>query len=106
MARGPFSAPRRNSMRRSMPVILGIAALTASPLLADFSYQQTSTVTGGAMLSILKLAGVFSKQAREPIESNIAVKGDKMATRSQSSASIIDLGAETITHVDLQKKTY
>jgi hypothetical protein len=93
-------------MRRSLPSILGIAALTALPLLADFSYQQTSTITGGLMASMMKVAGVFSKQAREPIRATIAVKGDRMAHRSATSASIIDLGAETMTHIDLQKKTY
>ena len=92
-------------MRCSLLAILGIG-LTAFPLLADFSYQQTSTITGGLMASMLKVAGVFSKQAREPIRATIAVKGDRMAHRSATSASIIDLGAETITHIDLQKKTY
>ena len=93
-------------MRRSLLTILGIGGFTAFPLLADFSYQQTSTITGGLMASMMKVAGVFSKQAREPIRATIAVKGDRMAHRSATSASVIDLGAETITHVDLQKKTY
>jgi hypothetical protein len=93
-------------MRRSLLTILGIGGLAVSPLLADFSYQQTSTITGGLMASLMKVAGVFSKQAREPIRATIAVKGDRMAHRSATYASIIDLGAETITHIDLQKKTY
>ena len=93
-------------MRRSLPIVLGIAVFSAFPLLADFSYQQTSTITGGLMASMMKVAAVFSKQAREPIRATIAVKGDRMAHRSATSASIIDLGAETITHIDLQKKTY
>jgi hypothetical protein len=91
----------------SQPIAVTVlAAVCACPLLADFSYQQTSKVTGGAMAGMLKVAGVFSKQAREPIQQTIAVKGDRMATRGSTSVSIIDLRAGTITTIDLQKKTY
>jgi len=84
----------------------GLVALAACPLLADFSYQQKTTVTGGALAGMLKVAGVFSKQAREPMQSTIAVQGDRMCHRSAYRANIIDLNAETITEIDLQKKTY
>jgi hypothetical protein len=69
-----------------MLTIAGIMTLAGSSLLADFTYQETSTITGGAMLSMMKLAGVFSKQAREPIQSTIAVKGDKMVHRTTTHA--------------------
>jgi hypothetical protein len=84
----------------------GIMALAGSSLLADFTYQETSTITGGMMMSMMRIAGAFSKQAREPIQSTIAVKGDKMVHRSSTSASVIDLASQTITHIDFQKKTY
>ena len=93
-------------MFRKIVMAAVAAALAASPLLADFSYHEKSTITGGMMASLMKVAGVFSKQAREPIESMVALQGDKMATRSATHASIIDLGSETITSIDLQKKTY
>ncbi|HWC99200.1 MAG TPA: hypothetical protein VG456_20720 [Candidatus Sulfopaludibacter sp.] len=93
-------------MIRNVVTITGIMTLAASSALADFSYQEKSTITGGAMAAMLKVAGVFSKQAREPIQANVSVKGDRMVSRSASHASIIDLNAETITSVDLQKKTY
>jgi hypothetical protein len=89
--------------------VVGIAAvftLAGSPLWADFTYQETSTITGGAMASILRLAGVFSKQAREPIQSTVSVKGDRMVHRSANHASIIDLASGTITSIDIQKKQY
>lgn len=89
--------------------VLGFSTIACSTLLADFSYQEKSTVTGGAMMSMLKVAGVFSKGARAaggPILSTVAVKGDKMAHRSELHTTIIDLGAQTITSVDMQKKTY
>jgi len=86
--------------------IAGIVILTAFPLMADFSYQETSTITGGMMMSMMKVAGVFSKQAREPIVSNVSVKGDRMVHRGNNHASIIDLGTQTITTIDFQKKQY
>jgi len=93
-------------MLRRIGTLGGIAFLAASTLSADFSYHEKSTITGGMMLSMLKVAGVFSKQAREPIETTVYYKGDKMATRAETHITIIDLAAETITNVDMQKKTY
>ncbi len=81
-------------------------ALSATSLLADFSYQEKTAITGGMAAAAMKVAGVFSKQAREPIVSTVSVKGDRLAHRSTYSASIIDLGSQTITNIDLQKKTY
>lgn len=80
--------------------------LPASGLLADFSYEQTSKVTGGAMAGMMKVAGAFSKKMREPVRSTIAVKGDRMAQTTADTASIIDISKETITNVDFQRKTY
>ena len=86
--------------------VFGLAALAGSTLLADFSYQETTTITGGALAGMMKIAGVFSKTAREPMQSTVMVKGDRMVHRSNNSLQIIDLGNQTITSVDLQKKTY
>jgi len=89
--------------------VLKCAALVVLPvscLLADFSYEQTSKLTGGMMAGMMKFAGAFSKQAREPMRSTVAVKGDRMVHWSQYHASIIDLSKETITDIDLQKKQY
>jgi hypothetical protein len=84
----------------------GIMTLAGSSLLADFTYQETSTITGGMMMSMMRIAGAFNKQAREPIQATIAVKGDRMVHRSATSASVIDLASGTITHIDFQKKQY
>jgi hypothetical protein len=80
--------------------------LTAGSVLADFSYQEKSTVTGGAMAAMLKVAGVFSKAAREPIQTNVSVKGDRMVSRGNNHATIIDINNQTITSIEFQKKTY
>jgi hypothetical protein len=93
-------------MLRKSFILVCVSSLACSPLLADFTYQETSTVTGGMVASMLKVAGVFSKQAREPIVSTVSVKGNRMLHRSQYRASVIDLDAQTITSIDFQKKTY
>jgi len=93
-------------MSTKIVTVAGIMALAGSSLWADFSYQETSTITGGAMLSMLKVAGVFSKQAREPIQVTVAIKGDRMVHRSSNRATVIDLVAGTITTIDFQKKQY
>ncbi|MGC8793736.1 MAG: hypothetical protein ACP5U2_10135 [Bryobacteraceae bacterium] len=78
----------------------------AALLLADFSYQETSKVTGGRMAGALKVAGVLSKQAREPIRTSHFLKGNRMARLSQNDGEIVDLDKQTITHLDFQRKTY
>jgi carbon monoxide dehydrogenase subunit G len=88
------------------------AALLALPiclLKADFSYDQTSRITGGMMVNMMKVAGAFSKDAKkagEPTVSTIAVKGNRMLHRSADTAQIIDLDAETITRINFETKTY
>jgi hypothetical protein len=87
-------------------VVCGLIAVSAGSMFADFSFHESTKVTGGAMAAMLKVAGVFSKTAREPIDSTVAVKGNKMARRSATHLNLIDLDSKTITDVDFQKKTY
>ena len=93
-------------MWKKVVTIAGIMTLAGSPLLADFTYQETSTITGGVMMSMMRIAGAFSKQAREPIQATVAVKGDRMVHRTATHASVIDLSSGTITSIDFQKKQY
>ena len=86
--------------------VAGMLLLAVGVLFADFSYQETSRVTGGMMAGALKVAGVFSKEAREPIRTTYLIKGNRMASFTQHDGDIIDLDRETITHVDFRKKTY
>jgi hypothetical protein len=89
-------------MIKRLTTIAAIALLGCSCLFADFSYEQTSTLTGGMMKSMAFL----SKSLREPIRSTVMVKGDRMATISPQSGHIIDLASETITEINFQKRTY
>jgi hypothetical protein len=88
---------------------LGVPILLAClpvALLADFSYEQSTKITGGMMAGVMKFAGAFSKQAREPLQSTVAVKGNRMFSGNKDRASVIDLDSETITQIDYQKKNY
>src|SRR5271154_5736386 len=93
-------------MRRRIGVILVASCATAACLLADFSYQQSTKITGGAMAGMMNVAGAFGKQAREPNTATIAVKGERMLHLSTRQAIITDLEKETITTVNFEQKTF
>jgi hypothetical protein len=80
--------------------------LATGTLFADFSYDQSSKITGGAMAGAMKVIGVFSKQATQPIRATVMVKGDRMAHIGAETVQVIDLGKETITDINLKNKTY
>src|SRR4051812_27739671 len=83
-----------------------VAACLPASLLADFSYEQTTKMTGGAMMGMMRIAGAFSKQLREPIQGTVSIKGNKMVHSSKERAEVIDLDSETFTAIDFSKKTY
>jgi hypothetical protein len=76
---------------------------------SDYTYQQTTQITGGSLLKMMKTVGVFSSQARhmgDPIVSTMYLKGNRLADVSPEQIQIIDLDNETITQIDVEKKTY
>ena len=83
-----------------------ILAVSSSLLSAEFTYQQTTQMTGGALLNMMKMGGPFTRQAREPVVSTHIIKGNRMVTLTKDHASIIDLDKESITQIDFNKKTY
>jgi hypothetical protein len=88
---------------------LVLSIVLPSEIFADFHYTESTKVTGGSMLGMMKLAGTFSKQARQigdPVISSVFVKGNRMARIGQESSEIIDLDRESITHIDHQKRQY
>jgi hypothetical protein len=75
----------------------------------EVSYQETTKITGGSLTSMMKFAGVFSKDARkldQPVVTTVAVKGNRMVRVTPDSAEITDLDAQTITHIDKIKRQY
>src|ERR1700734_3920325 len=96
-------------MRIIKRTALAVLACASASLHADFTYTETTQITGGSMVAMMKMAGTFSKQARqagEPIVSTVAIKGNRMAHINPDHTEIIDLDAETITNIDTLKKQY
>jgi hypothetical protein len=96
-------------MRILKGAVLGIVVATSSSLYADFTYTETTQMTGGSMLGLMKMAAAFNKQARQagdPIVSTVAIKGNRMAHINPDHTEIIDLDAETITSIDTLKRQY
>jgi hypothetical protein len=96
-------------MQNQLTRAVAFSLLAAGGLHADFTYEETSKITGGAIVSLMKFAGAFSKDARratDPTVSTVAIKGNRMVRKSQLTATITDLDAETITIINFEKKTY
>ena len=96
-------------MRSQIARLVVVSLALPSSLFADFQYTETTKVTGGSMMGMMKLAGTFSKQAREinaPVVHSVYVQKDRMARNDPTSSEIIDLEKETVTHIDHVKKTY
>ena len=90
-------------------IALGLCTLLATPSFADFRYDETTQITGGTVVSMMKLAGAFSKDAKkamDPVTSTVLVQGNRMARVNPDRTEIIDLDKETITHIDTERKTY
>jgi hypothetical protein len=90
--------------------IVAISALAATGIaFGDFQYQETTKITGGSLLSMMRFMGKFSRDARqglEPITNSVYLKGNRMAHAGKDSTQIIDLDKETITHLDHAKREY
>ena len=86
-------------------IALGLA-LSAPLMWADFRYDQTSKMTGGAMMAMMKLAAKFSKGALDPVNSTIAVKGNRMVMNNGKTATVWDIDKETFTEINFEKKEY
>ena len=95
---------------RLQHVLLPLAlALPATLCAGDYTYQQTTQLTGGSLLHMMKTVGVFSSQARhvgDPVVSTIYLKDNRLANVSPDNIQIIDLDKETITQIDVPKRTY
>ena len=86
---------------------LAFATLTIAlaPLQADFSYQETTKITGGSLTKMMKFVPGGGKMF-EPKTSSVYLKGDRLVHAMPDTMSIIDLASETMTEVNLEKKTY
>lgn len=95
--------------RRTCVIALSACLLCPASLFADFQYQETTQITGGSVVGLMKMAGAFSSQARkadQPVTSTVMVKGNRMVRVLPDSMEIIDLDRGTITQVDTVKRQY
>ncbi len=96
---------------RGIPTIRSAAcfavalALAVAPAFADFTYEQTTRITGGSMLRMMRMIPGGGK-ALEPQVSTNLIRGNQMATVNARTISVIDLDRETMTEIDLEKNTY
>jgi hypothetical protein len=89
--------------------VAGSLLLSPCFLVADYTYQETTQITGGSMVKMMKMASTFNSQARkagDPVVSTVYLKGNRMAKVTQDSTEIIDLDKEAITRIDNVKHTY
>jgi hypothetical protein len=90
-------------------ITVGLCTLLATPSFADFRYAETTQITGGSVVGMMKFAGAFSKDAKkamDPVTSTVLVQGNRMARINPDSTEITDLDKETITTIDHGKKQY
>jgi hypothetical protein len=82
---------------------------------ADFKYTETSQVTGGALISMMKFASVFARgdakkqeqQALQPTSTTHYLKGNRLRIdNADGTAQIIDLDGRRVIAIDMNKKTY
>lgn len=86
--------------------LLAMLCTPAALMRADFTYSETTQMTGGSMAAMMRAMGPLAGRAREPQASTHIVKGNRMATISRDTATIIDLDKETITNIDHSRKQY
>ena len=72
---------------------------------ADFQYQSTSRVTGGALIQMMRFVP-GGGALKEPQVSTVAVSGNRLVRRSKRQGEIIDLDKRTITTINFEKRTY
>jgi hypothetical protein len=96
-------------MKTPWPALLAGALLLPTFAFADVSYQETTQITGGSMMGMAKMAGMFSSQAKQalaPTTSHVMIHGGRMMRSDPHATEIIDLDAQTITMIDHDKRSY
>jgi hypothetical protein len=109
---GFFAAHQRTNSEEYMTsrkwIVQVLCLLLATPSFADFRYEETTRITGGAIVGMMKLASAFNRDAKQtmaPTTSTVLVKGDRMARINPDRTEIIDLDKETITNIDHRKSS-
>jgi hypothetical protein len=94
---------------------LGLLLGASVPARADFRYTETSQVTGGSLIKMMKAVSIFArgdakkqeKQMLEPVATTHYVKGGRLRTdNSDGTIEIIDIDGQRVIAIDTNKKTY
>ena len=96
-------------MKKQLCLTIAATTLLQPLAFADVTYRETTQITGGSMVGMLKMAGVFSAQARQaaqPTTSTIMIHGSRMVRSNPHSTEIIDLDQQSVTYIDTDKHTY
>ena len=95
-------------MKRSrIGVVLAVTALLASAVAldAEVKTQQKTQVKFEGMLG--RVMGLFGgKAAKDGVVQTIAVRGDRKATITETSGTIVDLAEEKVYEIDVRGKSY
>ncbi len=91
-------------MRLQISAVLALALVPCAAV-ADFSYQEKTQVTGGALLKMMRFVPGAGK-IKEPLYTQVYLQQNRMARVSDREIDIIDLNKELMLHIDLEKKTY
>ncbi len=97
------------SNKRWLLVIGGSLIVLSGSASADAGYQDTSQITGGALVQMFRSIPFMPKSAKqvlEPMVTNVELHGNQLAMVSKVSTEIIDLDQETITRIDNDRKSY
>src|ERR1700722_16322316 len=89
----------KNLLWISLPLVL------LSHAKADFQYQSTSRVTGGALIQMMRFVP-GGGALKEPQVSTVAVSGNRLVRRRKRQGEIIALDKRTITTINFEKRTY
>jgi hypothetical protein len=85
-------------MRTAFGILL--VACSGAALRADYSYQRHIQITAGELYDALRPPAAAS------VTTTNLIKGNRMALIAKGHTTVIDIAAETITEIDLSKKTY
>lgn len=92
-------------MKRTILFVGALLACSAT-LFADFSYVETTNLTGGSMAGAMKFAGKFGGGGFKDMRANVYVSGDLLARIDERTGSIINLKDQTVTNIDYKRGEY
>lgn len=76
---------------------------------ADSSYQSTTQITGGQLVSTVKRMSFLSKSIRnmfDPVSTQMMVSGNRKAMVGPDATDIMDLDKQEMIHIDTAHRTY